>query len=152
MKQALCLATAMALHLGIAESASAGTEPLVARDMLEVTVLALKGDRAKALEMLSKGNMLFRQGDVFVYCIDGRGRVLTHALPELVGRDFSALSDKTGKEFGAYMLINSREGQLGFTGYYLPTPGGFKEVYREDYFTRVGDLTCGAGYYTTKTE
>ena len=152
MKQALCLATAMALHLGIAESASAGTEPLVARDMLEVTVLALKGDRSKALEMLSKGNMLFRQGDVFVYCIDGRGRVLTHGLLDLVGRDFSALSDKTGKEFGAYILINSREDQLGFTGYYLPKPGSSKEVYREDYFTRVSDLTCGAGYYTTKTE
>jgi hypothetical protein len=55
-------------------------------------------------------------------------------------------------EFGAYMLTNAREGHLGFTGHYLPKPGGSEEIYREDYFTRVGDLTCGAGYYTTKTE
>jgi len=50
------------------------------------------------------------------------------------------------------VLANASEGEFGFTGYYLPKPGGSEEFYKEDYFTKIGDLTCGAGYYSTKTE
>jgi signal transduction histidine kinase len=152
-KRTHCIATVVAGLLGMVTSANAATEPLLAKDILEVTVLALKGDRQQALDALKRGNAALRgDDDVYAYCIDARGRVLAHGLPELVGRDITRLADKTGKEFGAYILTNAKEGQLGFTGYYLPRPGGSKEIYREDYFTRVGDLTCGAGYYTTHIE
>jgi hypothetical protein len=36
-------------------------------------------------------------------------------LPTMIGRDFAELKDKTGKEFGRYVLANASEGEFGFT-------------------------------------
>jgi signal transduction histidine kinase len=132
---------------------AATTSPLAAREMLEVAVLALKGDKESALAMFNdRHNTVFRHGDLFVFCADAQGRIVAHGLPTLIGKDFNALKDKTGKEFGRHMLVNASEGEFAFTGYYLPRANSSEEIYREDYFTKVRDLTCGAGYYTTKTE
>jgi signal transduction histidine kinase len=131
---------------------TAGTGPLEARDMLEVAVLALKADPAKALEMFSRGNAAFRQGELYVFCADETGKVVAHGLPSLVGQDFASLKDKTGKAFGRYILDEARLGEVKLTGYYLPKPSGDHEVYKEDYFTKIGNLTCGVGYYSTKIE
>ena len=144
--------TAMALIAGIAPGIALGGGPLEARDMLDLAVLALKGDEATALEMFSKGHTAFKRGDLYVYCADASGKILTHGLRALIGRDLAAMKDKTGKEFGLYLLNEARFGQVKFVGYYLPKPDGTQEVYKEDYFTKVGKLTCGVGYYSTKTE
>jgi len=114
--------------------------------------LALKADQAKALERFSREDAAFRQGDLYVFCANAAGKVVAHGLPWLVGQDFAALKDKTGKEFGRSMLNEARFGEVKFTAYYLPKPSGSNEVYKEDYFTKVGKLTCGVGYYSTKTE
>ena len=144
--------SSLSLFASITPGVAAGGGPLEARDMLEVAVLALKADQAKALEMISRGHAAFRQGDLYVFCADATGKVIAHGLPWLIGQDFAALKDKTGKEFGRNMLNEARFGEVKFTGYYLPKPSGSNEVYKEDYFTKVGNLTCGVGYYSTKTE
>ena len=144
--------SSLSLFTSITPGITAGTGPLEARDMLEVAILALKADQAKALEMFNRGHPAFRQGDLYVFCADAAGKIVAHGLPSLVGQDLAALKDKTGKEFGLHMLNEARFDQVKFTGYYLPRPGGSNEVYKEDYFTKVGTLTCGVGYYSTKTE
>jgi signal transduction histidine kinase len=120
--------------------------------MLELAVLALKGDEATALEMFKRGHPAFKRGDLYVYCADANGKILAHGLPDLIGRDLAALKDKTGKEFGVQLLNEARWERINYTGYYLPKPNGSQEVYREDYFTKVGKLTCGVGVYSTKNE
>ena len=144
--------SSLSLFTSITPGITAWTGPLEARDMLEVAILALKADPAKALAMFGRGHSAFRQGDLYVYCADETGKVVAHGLPSLVGQNFAALKDKTGKEFGRYILDEARSGEVKFTGYYLPKPSGANEVYKEDYFTKVGNLTCGVGYYSTKTE
>jgi len=152
MKNALALsAFASTIMLASVTPVTAASNPLEVRDVLELTVLAMKGDQQKTLAMLNRGNAVLRHDDLYVYCADAQGRVVA-GLPSMIGRDFAELKDKTGKEFGRYVLANASEGEFGFTGYYLPKPGGSEEFYKEDYFTKIGDLTCGAGYYTTKTE
>ncbi|MCP3370007.1 cache domain-containing protein [Bradyrhizobium cajani] len=141
---------AMSLIAGIGPGIAA--EPLEARDMLELAVLALKGDEATALEMFNRGHPAFRRGDLYVYCADANGKILAHGLPDLIGRDLAALKDKTGKEFGLQLLNEARWERIKVIGYYLPKPNASKEVYKEDYFTKVGKLTCGVGYYSTKDE
>jgi hypothetical protein len=84
------------LIAGIGPGIAAEGGPLEARDMLELAILALKGDEATALEMFNRGHPAFKRGDLYVYCADA--------------------------------------------------------FYREDYFTKVGKLTCGVGYYSTKVE
>jgi signal transduction histidine kinase len=126
--------------------------PLEAREMLELAVLALKGDEATALEMFKRGHPAFKRGDLYVYCADANGKILAHGLPDLIGRDLAALKDKTGKEFGLQLLNEARWERIDFTSYYLPKPNGSNEVYKEDYFTKVGKLTCGVGVYSTKNE
>lgn len=144
--------TAMALIAGIAPGIASGSGPLEARNMLHVAILALKGDEATALEMFNAGHSAFKQGDLYVYCADASGKILAHGLPALIGQDLAVMKDKTGKEFGLSLLNEARFGQVKFGGYYLPRPNSTQEVYKEDYFTKVGKLTCGVGYYSTKTE
>jgi Single Cache domain 2 len=140
------------LIAGIGPGIAAEGGPLEARDMLELAILALKGDEATALEMFNRGHPAFKRGDLYVYCADANGKILAHGLPALVGRDLAALKDKTGKEFGLQLLNEARWERIKVIGYYLPKPNGSKEFYREDYFTKVGKLTCGVGYYSTKVE
>ena len=144
--------SSLSLFTSIAPGVAVGGGPLEARDMLEVAVLALKTDQAKALEMFNRGDAAFNQGDLYVICADAAGKVVAHGLPSLVGKDFAALKDKTGKEYGRTMLNEARFGEVKFTQYYLPKPGGSNEVFKEDYYTKVGKLTCGVGYYSTKSE
>ena len=126
--------------------------PLEARDMLERAVLALERDEAAGLEMFKRGDPAFKRGDLYVYCADANGKILAHGLPALIGGDLAALKDKTGKQFGLHLLNEARWERIKFISYYLPKPNGSEEAYKEDYFTKVGKLTCGVGYYSTKTE
>lgn len=78
--------------------------------------------------------------------------LLFTAYPDLIGKNFAAFRDRTGKDFGLHILNAARYGEVKFTGYYFQKPSGSGEVYKEDYFTRVGKLACGVGYYITKQE
>ena len=143
---------AMSLIAGIGPGIAA-EGPLEARDMLELAVLALKGDEATALEMFKRGHPAFNRGDLYVYCADANGKILTHGVTALIGRDLATLKDeRTGKEFGLQLLNEARPERINFTGYYLPKPNGSKEVYKEDYFIKAGQLTCGVGVYSNKDE
>jgi signal transduction histidine kinase len=143
---------ALALFAGIASDAAAGSGPLEARNMLDTAVRALETDQTRALEMFNSGHPAYKQADLYVYCADARGTILAHGLPQLIGQDLATLKDKTGKEFGLQLLNEARQGRIGFAAYFLPKPNGTDEIYKEDYFTKVGKLTCGVGYYSTKTE
>ena len=146
------LAALALLASGIASDAAAEGGPLEARNMLDTAVRALETDRTRALAMINSGHPAFKQGDLYVYCADSRGTILAHGLPQLIGQDLATLKDKTGKEFGLQLLNEARQGRIGFASYFLPKPNGTDEVYKEDYFTKVDKLTCGVGYYSTKTE
>ena len=121
--------------------------------MLDTAVRALETDQTRALEMFKSDHPAFKQGDLYVYYADSRGTILAHGLPQLIGQELATLKDKAGKEFGQQLLNEARQGLIGFATYFLPKPNGTDEIYKEDYFTKVGKLTCGArsaGYPITQ--
>jgi hypothetical protein len=145
-------AVALAIASVTASAFAAADGPLEARRMLEAAITALKDDQESALRRFNGGDPAFRQGDLYVFCADATGTIVAHGLPDLIGRDLATFKDKTGKDFGLHILNAARFGEVKFTGYYFPKPHGSSEVYKEDYFTRIGNLTCGVGYYSTKTQ
>lgn len=91
------LACAALLVSGAAGAADFGT-PAEAKAMLEKAVAAVQKDKAKALEMFTKGEGGFRDRDLYPYCGGADGKFTAH--PKLVGQSLKELKDKTGKAFG----------------------------------------------------
>ena len=152
MKAPVFALAAMSLVAGVGPGIAASGGALEAREMLDLAIVALERDEAAALETFNRGDPAFKRGDLYVYCADANGKILAHGLPALIGGDLAALKDKTGKQFGLHLLNEARWERIKFISYYLPKPNGSEEVYKEDYFTKVRKLTCGVGYYSTKTE
>ena len=75
-----------------------------ARAMLQKTIAAVKADKAKALEMIGKGQGGFLDGDLYPFCFNiSDGKV--HPFPNpnakaLFGTDERAIKDAAGKNYG----------------------------------------------------
>jgi hypothetical protein len=124
-----------------------------AKAMLVKAVAAVKADKAKALDMFNKGEGGFRDGDLYVFCVTtSDGKFVATGNPnakQLLGVDVKTIKDSNG-----YPVINlddaakRPEGEITTIDYPFPKPGtSNKPEPKETYITRVGDLTCGVGYY-----
>ena len=60
----------------LSAQAKYGTEP-EAKAMLEKAVVAVKADKAKALEMFNKGEGGFKDRDLYVWCANASDGILT---------------------------------------------------------------------------
>ena len=116
-----------------------------AKAMLEKAVAALKKDKAKALEMFTKGEDGFKDRDLYPFCGGPDGKITAH--PKLVGQSLKELKDKTGKPFGEEMYSTAKEGKIAEVTYMWPRPGETEPVQKVAYVTKVGDQVCGVGYY-----
>ena len=74
-----------------------------AKTMLEKAVLELQKDKAKALDMFTKGEGGFKDRDLYPYCGGPDGIFTAH--PSLVGKSLKDLKDKAGKPFGEETLL-----------------------------------------------
>jgi hypothetical protein len=122
--------------------------------MLKKAVAAVKADKAKALDMFNKGEGGFLDRDLYVFCSSSSdGKIVAEGNPnrkDLLGQDERTLKDSAGKNFGAELYAAGRkpEGHITKVSYMFPKPGADpKPVLKESFVTRVGDLTCGVGYY-----
>jgi hypothetical protein len=125
-----------------------------ARAMLAKTVAAVKADKAKALDMINKGEGGFLDRDLYPFCQNiGDGKTIAIGSPtakHLLGQDGRTLPDPTGKVFGieVYAAAQKPEGQITEVSYLFPRPGAdTTPVAKVMFSTRVGDLVCGVGYY-----
>ena len=124
-----------------------------ARAMLDKAVAAVKADKTKALDMFNKGEGGFLDRDLYPFCANvSDGKILALANPQakqLIGTDQRALKDATGKAYGQelYDAGQKPEGQITEVSYQFARPGDPKPVPKVSYVTRVGDISCGVGYY-----
>jgi signal transduction histidine kinase len=124
-----------------------------ARAMLDKAVAAVKADKAKALDMFNKGEGGFLDRDLYPFCANvSDGKILALANPQakqLIGTDQRTLKDATGKAYGQelYDAAQKPEGQVTEVSYLFTRPGDPKPVPKVSYVTRVGDISCGVGYY-----
>ena len=125
-----------------------------AKAMLLKAEAAVKADKTKALDMFNKGEGGFLDRDLYVFCANaGDGKVVAQGNPnakQVLGQDQRTLKDSTGKNFGLelYAAGKKPEGQITKVTYMFVRPGAdTKPVPKGSLVTKVGDLTCGVGYY-----
>lgn len=142
----LALVGGMAMA-GVAWAAGEYGTPAEAKAMLEKAVAAVKADKAKALQMFTKGEGGFKDRDLYPYCGGPDGKFTAH--PTLVGQSLKELKDKAGKPLGEEVYAKAKEGQIGEVEYMWPRPGQTEPVKKVVYVTKVGDQVCGVGYYAS---
>ncbi|MBC8020766.1 MAG: chemotaxis protein [Methyloceanibacter sp.] len=129
---------AFAADFGTAEEAKA---------MLEKAVAAVKEDKAKTLDMITKGEGGFKDRDLYAWCANASDGIMT-AHP--YGKKGEQLRDIKGKHlapWGETIMHNATEGTILLTIYWWPRPGTDKPLMKETFYTKVGDQICGVGYY-----
>jgi Cache domain len=117
-----------------------------AKAMLERAVAALKEDKAKALDMFSKGEGGFKDRDLYVFCANASDGTLT-AHPSLRGEHLQDIKGTKGSPFGQEMMQKATEGTIREVHYWWPRPGTDKPLLKTTFYTKVGDQICGVGYY-----
>ncbi|MGV1015216.1 MAG: cache domain-containing protein [Methyloceanibacter sp.] len=139
-KFALMVASVSALMLSasaLAETAQYGTAE-EARALLDRAVAALQADGRNAIPQLDSDS--FRDRDLYVFCSNASDSVsVVH--PSAKG---TRLYDY---DFGTEVMQNATEGEVKEIDYMWPRPGTDIPVKKASYYTKVGDLICGAGYY-----
>ena len=79
-----------------------------AKAMLMKAAAAVKADKAKALNMFTKGEGGFRDRDLYVFCSNmSDGKLVALGNPnaqQLIGTDARTLKDSTGKAFGVELV------------------------------------------------
>jgi hypothetical protein len=124
-----------------------------AKALLEKAVAAVKADKAKALAMFAKGDVGFKDRDLYPFCFNlTDGKINPYASPNAknFGQDVRIQKDVTGKPWGAvaFAAAQKPEGEITEVGYMYPKPGTDNTpVAKESFITRAGDLGCGVGYY-----
>lgn len=130
------VATAVAAEYGTAGDAKV---------MLEKAVAAVKADKAKALEMFTKGEGGFKDRDLYPFCGGPDGNFTAH--PKLTGKSLKNLKDKAGKPLGEEIYKVAQEGKIGEVSYMWPRPASDTPVPKVTFVTKVGDQVCAVGYY-----
>jgi Single Cache domain 2 len=124
-----------------------------AKAMLTKAISAVKADRAKALEMFSKGEGGFKDRDLYVFCANvSDGKLVAHVNPQLINVDVRTLKDSAGNNFGQINFdlgIKAKEGEITQSPPYLfPRPGPDKTpASKVAFMSKIGDVYCGVGYY-----
>ena len=131
-----------------AQQASSGTAA-EARAMLDRAVIAVKADKAKALNMFNKGDGGFKDRDLQPFCFNvGDGAIVAATAPALLGKDIRTLKDPNGKVFGPDIYeAGKKQGQISEVHYIFPKPGETTPVPKVSFVTGVADLGCGVGYF-----
>ena len=121
--------------------------PAEAKAMLEKAVAALKVDKAKALQMFTKGEGGFKEKDLYPYCGGPDGNFTAH--PTLLGKSLKDLMDKSTppKPLGQEVYAAAQPGKISEVSYMWPRPGSTEPVQKVAYVTKVGDEVCAVGYY-----
>jgi signal transduction histidine kinase len=118
-----------------------------ARAMLDRVIEAVKADPAAALDKFNKGEDNFRDRDLYPFCNNADGTVSAHENPGQLGKQVRDIKDVDGKSIGDLIMGAAKEGQVNEVSYKWPRPGTQEPVAKMSFVTKIGDLTCGVGFY-----
>lgn len=116
--------------------------------MLNRAVVAVKADKAKALNMFNEGTGGFKDRDLYVFCANASNGIVTaHPVQASRGQELKSVKGKKGFPFGQEIVRNATEGKINEITYWWSRPGSDKPLEKHTFFTKVGDQICGVGYY-----
>ena len=138
--------------LGIFSSIAFAQEPydaVKARTMLLRAVAAVKVDKVAAIAMFAKGENVFHDGDIYVFCFDRpTGKLLAG---RNAGTEVQALKSSTGDRWGLriYNAGQRPAGEITELRYMASKPGQDRtEVSKVSWVTAADEqIACGVGYY-----
>ena len=130
--------TVLAAQFGTAEEAKA---------MLESAVVAVKEDKAKALDMFNKGEGGFKDRDLYVFCANASDGIVTAHPYGNKGKQLRDILGKKGYPLGQEMMQKATEGTIREVTYWWPRPGTDTPLEKTAFYTKAGDQICGVGYY-----
>jgi len=116
-----------------------------AKSMLQKAVVALKADKAKALDQFTKGEAGFRDRDLYPFCGGADGTFTAH--PALAGKSMKDFKGADGEPVGTRLYDAAKEGEITEVEYQWPKPGAKEPSAKVSYVTKVGDQVCAVGYY-----
>lgn len=102
-------------------------------------------------KFMGKGSDYLFAG-TYIWINDLDGVILMHPIKDkLVGRNLTAIKDKTGKRFIAMGVQVAEEQGAGWIGYLWPKPGEKQVSHKVSYVKKVhtpdGDMVLGCGVY-----
>ncbi|MEN8131851.1 MAG: cache domain-containing protein [Pseudomonadota bacterium] len=139
--------TAIMLNISWAQATEMGT-PDEAKALNKKAVAAAKADRDKAFAAFADPKGPYQVKDLYVFCMDMQGVMLSHAKkPQLVGKnllDFNKYGDLLFQD-----MIKVAKGKgSGWVNYKWPHPGTKKVQEKTSYIEAVnGEYFCGVGAY-----
>ena len=138
---ALMLATVGTTHAG-----QYGTRE-EAKALLEKAVVAVKEDKAKALDMFNTGEGGFKDRDLYVFCANASDGIITAHPYGNKGKQLKEIKGYHGAPLGETIMQNATEGTIKQTTYWWPRPGTDKPLEKTAFYTKVNDQICGVGFY-----
>src|SRR5262245_18243724 len=114
--------------------------------MLERAVVAVKEDKAKALDMFNKGEGGFKDLALCVYGANASDGIYT-AHPTHKGKQLKDVVGKKGYPLGKEIIEKATECKISEITYWWPRPGSDKPLEKHTFFTKAGDQICAVGYY-----
>jgi hypothetical protein len=145
-----CTIAAVALFIGASRVLAADFATAAdAKALFEKAIVALKANRTDAIAKFNDPKGGFRDRDLYVFCFDSTTGVFhSHVNPALIGTDSRLTKEKDGSPLGQKVFdAAQKEGVVNTVSYNFPRPGTTDPVPKESYVTRVGNESCGVGYY-----
>jgi hypothetical protein len=116
-----------------------------ARAMLERVVIEVKKDQPIAIQIFTKGENGFRDGDIYPFCFRLTDGIVVTG--QTAGRDIRTFSGTAGQQM--FDAVQKPEPEITRLEYLGPKPGTADRtpVKKVSFLRRIGDLGCGVGYY-----
>jgi len=134
-------------YASYAQTAAYGTAA-DAKAMLEKVVVAMKADPAKTIARINKGDVEFKDRDIYPSCAGPDGKNVAHPDPTRIGLVQKDIKDATGKPYGAEFASIASDGKISEVSYMYPRPGAdTAPVQKVAFVTKVANHVCLVGYY-----
>ena len=151
MRQSFFVTASMALlgatmNLAIAGDMASPDEAKAMSQKAQAAVNEMGGDKAFAMFAADDGG--FKEKDLYVFCMDLEGVMLSHAMkPELVGKNLLDFN-KYGDELFKNMIAVAKSSGEGWVDYHWPYPGSDEIREKTSYvMTNQEGFFCGVGAY-----
>ena len=134
-----------------AAPAAMGTEA-EAQAMSEKAAKLVDEKGEAAFETFKAKDGGFLSKDLYVFCMDTKGKMLSHALKqELVGKDMLAFDKYGDKPFEKMVATATSAEGKGWVDYKWPLPGGTEPQDKKSYVIKnAKGFFCGVGAYVKK--
>lgn len=149
MKKVVCLVlAAFFLLVTSAAAAEKGTAAEAQSLVKQAVVYVKKNGKEAALKEIMNPKGEFVKKDLYIYVMDMKGNCIAHeATPQLIGKNFMALKDASGKPFIKEILDISNAKGHGWIDYKWSHPQTRKLEEKSSYFEKVADMVLICGYY-----